>query len=237
MGVVVSLCADDVGVALLTTLRAELGGEAGLEVVGEAADGREAIELLTPQARAQGVQLVDRLAAPVMVQADEQRLRQVLLNIGSNGIKYNRSGGQVRWSLEDAGPARIALVIEDDGPGLTPEQLGRLFLEFTQADESTTRRYGGTGLGLSISQRLAELMGGRIIVDSQPGAGSVFTVRLPVEIVQRTREAVGRDFILIYRLSMIDLVPGGSSSLNEPQADSATRSVTPARFSTSILAR
>ena len=140
--------------------------------------GREAIELLTPQARAQGVQLVDRLAAPVMVQADEQRLRQVLLNIGSNGIKYNRAGGQVRWSLEQAAPGRAALVIEDDGPGLTREQLGRLFQPFERLGKETSG-IEGTGLGLIIARKLTEEMGGSLDVSSRPGMGTRVRIEMP----------------------------------------------------------
>ncbi|MFZ5520222.1 MAG: PAS domain S-box protein [Pseudomonadota bacterium] len=142
--------------------------------------GREAIELLTPQARAQDVDLVDRLAmpAPVQVQADEQRLRQVLLNIGSNGIKYNRRGGQVRWSLEGAGPDRIALVIEDDGPGLTAEQLAKLFQPFERLGKETSG-IEGTGLGLIIARKLTEEMGGSLAVSSEPGAGTRVRIEMP----------------------------------------------------------
>jgi PAS domain S-box-containing protein len=140
--------------------------------------GREAIELLTPQARAHEVQLVDQMQGPVTVQADEQRLRQVLLNIGSNGIKYNRAGGQVRWSLEPAGPARVALVIEDDGPGLTPEQLGRLFQPFERLGRETSN-IEGTGLGLIIARKLAEEMGGGLAVSSRPGHGTRVRIEMP----------------------------------------------------------
>jgi len=80
----------------------------------------------------------------------------------------------------------IVFCVHDSGIGMTPEQIERLFQPFTQADSSTTRKYGGTGLGLTISQRFCEMMGGRIDVESQPQAGSTFTIHLPVEVVDKT---------------------------------------------------
>ena len=76
--------------------------------------------------------------------------------------------------------------MHDSGIGMTPEQIERLFQPFTQADSSTTRKYGGTGLGLIISQRFCEMMGDRIDVESQPQAGSTVTIHLPVEVVDKT---------------------------------------------------
>src|SRR6516162_1631090 len=118
------------------------------------------------------------------VHADNMRLRQVLLNLLSNACKFTK-GGTVRLSTaraEEAGQHWVDFAVSDTGIGMTEEQLGRLFQEFTQADASTTRQFGGTGLGLAISRRLCRLMGGDITVTSAPGDGSTFTVRLPTEM-------------------------------------------------------
>ncbi|MBL8662838.1 MAG: response regulator, partial [Candidatus Odyssella sp.] len=123
-------------------------------------------------------------------QGDQMRLRQVLLNLLSNACKFTEKG-TVTFSLaraprNGAGAAPqsgVAFAVGDTGIGMTPEQQGRLFAEFTQADSSTTRKYGGTGLGLAISKRLVEMMGGAIQVDSAPGKGSTFKVWLPTEPV------------------------------------------------------
>jgi signal transduction histidine kinase len=119
----------------------------------------------------------------VMV-SDAMRLRQILLNLLGNAAKFTEAG-VVRlgasW-VELDGLAAVVFRVEDSGIGMTPEQMGRLFNEFTQADSSTTRKFGGTGLGLAISRRLCRLMGGDITVSSVPGQGSTFTVTLPVAL-------------------------------------------------------
>jgi adenylate cyclase len=117
------------------------------------------------------------------VRADSIRLRQILLNLLSNACKFT-NGGTVQLHVrtaEEAGQHWVDFAVSDTGIGMTEEQLGRLFQEFTQADASTTRQFGGTGLGLAISRRLCRLMGGDITVTSAPGEGSTFTVRLPRE--------------------------------------------------------
>jgi adenylate cyclase len=111
------------------------------------------------------------------VHSDATRLRQIVLNLLSNACKFTERG-EVRLRV-DREPDRITIAVGDTGIGMTAEQLGKLFQEFSQADSSTTRRYGGTGLGLAISRRLARLMGGDITVESTPGEGSAFTVHLP----------------------------------------------------------
>jgi signal transduction histidine kinase/CheY-like chemotaxis protein len=117
------------------------------------------------------------------VHADNMRLRQILLNLLSNACKFTK-GGTVRLHVglaEEAGQHWVDFAVSDTGIGMTEDQLGRLFQEFTQADASTTRQFGGTGLGLAISRRLCRLMGGDITVTSAPGEGSTFTVRLPAQ--------------------------------------------------------
>jgi adenylate cyclase len=117
------------------------------------------------------------------VHADNMRLRQILLNLLSNACKFTK-GGTVRLHIaraEEAGQHWVDFAVSDTGIGMSKEQLGRLFQEFTQAEASTSRQFGGTGLGLAISRRLCRLMGGDITVTSAPGEGSTFTVRLPTE--------------------------------------------------------
>jgi adenylate cyclase len=115
------------------------------------------------------------------LQADAMRLRQVVLNLLSNGCKFTEEGLVTLRARRERSDGRdwVVIVVEDTGIGISAEQQAQLFQHFTQADSSTTRRYGGTGLGLAISRRLCRAMGGEITVASTPGQGSVFTVRLP----------------------------------------------------------
>jgi signal transduction histidine kinase len=119
------------------------------------------------------------------------RLRQALLNLMSNANKFTERGTitvDARQGQEN-GRDWVAIAVADTGIGMTPEQVGKLFQEFSQADASTTRKYGGTGLGLAISKRFCQMMGGDITVESEPGRGSIFTIRLP-RIVKVSKEAV-----------------------------------------------
>jgi GAF domain-containing protein len=112
--------------------------------------------------------------------ADPMRLRQILLNLLSNACKFTKSG-EVALRVRKVADGRdwIELAVADNGIGMTAEQQAKLFQDFTQADSLTARRYGGTGLGLAITRKLARMMGGDVTVTSEPGRGSVFTVRLP----------------------------------------------------------
>jgi signal transduction histidine kinase len=113
--------------------------------------------------------------------SDVTRVRQVLLNLLSNASKFT-SAGRVHMRVgrfERDGTDWVRFAVQDSGIGMTPEQLGKLFQPFSQADSSTTRKYGGTGLGLAISRRFCHMMGGDIEVTSAPGQGSTFTVELP----------------------------------------------------------
>jgi signal transduction histidine kinase len=111
---------------------------------------------------------------------DPMRLRQILLNLLSNACKFTKEGQvALHGRRVSNGGAWIELSVSDTGIGMTPEQQAKLFEEFTQADATTAQRFGGTGLGLAISRKLARLMGGDVTATSEPGKGSVFTVRLP----------------------------------------------------------
>jgi signal transduction histidine kinase len=113
--------------------------------------------------------------------ADQMRLRQALLNLMSNANKFTERGTisiDARQGQEDGGDW-VTISVADTGIGMTAEQMGKLFQEFSQADVSTTRKYGGTGLGLTISKRFCQMMGGDITVESEHGCGSTFTIRLP----------------------------------------------------------
>jgi signal transduction histidine kinase len=112
--------------------------------------------------------------------ADSMRLKQILLNLLSNACKFTKEG-EVALRVRKVADGRdwVELAVADNGIGMTAEQQAKLFQDFTQADSLTARRYGGTGLGLAISRKLARMMGGDVTVTSEPGKGSVFTVRLP----------------------------------------------------------
>jgi PAS domain S-box-containing protein len=116
---------------------------------------------------------------PRRVRGDPVRLRQILSNLLSNALKFT-DAGYVRLHVDLLDGPLVRCEVEDSGPGISAEVQARLFQPFTQGDVSTTRRYGGTGLGLSICRELAELMGGRVGVHSQPGRGSRFWAELPL---------------------------------------------------------
>src|SRR5262249_39240881 len=138
---------------------------------------------LRPQVLAKGLRLdaeIDAGSQDALV-GDPTRVRQILFNLVSNAIKFTQHGGvRVRAGTLPlgGGSTRATLAVTDTGIGLGADQLARLFQPFVQADSSTTRQFGGTGLGLSIVQRLAQAMGGDVAIESAPGVGSTFTVRL-----------------------------------------------------------
>ena len=137
------------------------------------------IEMLSPSARGKGLRLECLLdpEVPVWLKGDCGRLRQVLLNLGGNAIKFTSRGEviiRVRLDRESKDSAGIRFSVEDTGIGIPAELQAGIFSPFTQADGSTTRKYGGTGLGLAISKQLVELLGGQIGIDSQPDKGSKF---------------------------------------------------------------
>jgi len=139
------------------------------------------LSMLSERSRAKGLQLDTEIdpAIPPRLRGDPLRLGQILLNFAANAIKFSERGRitiRARLIEQRATTYVVRLEVEDQGIGLTPAQQERLFQAFSQADESTTRKFGGTGLGLAISKRLAAMMGGEIGVDSKPDVGSTFWI-------------------------------------------------------------
>jgi len=139
-------------------------------------------ELLAPRAEAKKIEIAayvdERLPREVI--GDAARLRQVLLNLAGNAIKFTSTGGVALIVEPGIWPDEISFLVRDTGIGIAPEARERIFREFEQADDKIARSYGGTGLGLSISDRIVKRMGGRITLESQPGAGSTFEVSVPL---------------------------------------------------------
>jgi PAS domain S-box-containing protein len=147
-------------------------------------EGVQALLRVQAQQKRIGLSWVVEERVPRAVRGDPARLRQVLTNLVGNAVKFTERG-QVRVAVSvdenAAGGAVLRFQVEDTGIGIAPEHTSKLFESFTQADSSTTRRYGGTGLGLAISKQLVELMGGRLGFSSEPGCGSVFWFVVPLE--------------------------------------------------------
>jgi len=117
--------------------------------------------------------------------SDLTKLKQSLLNLLSNAAKFTEQGAiTLRVAREPGDPARVTFSVTDTGIGMTPEQLGRLFQAFSQAEASTSKKYGGTGLGLALTRQFCYMLGGEVSVTSKPGAGSVFTLTLPADATQ-----------------------------------------------------
>ncbi len=172
----------------------------------------EAAALLATQAARKGLEIVCRIApaVPARIESDPTRLRQILVNLLDNAVKFT-SAGKILLQVEVCPPpgpelspgelVELRFAVRDTGIGIPADRMDRLFRSFSQADSSTSRLYGGTGLGLAISRRLAEALGGRMGVESEPGQGSLFwfTIRcrvveatLPPDLASRPPEPVGR---------------------------------------------
>lgn len=152
----------------------------------------EIAALMAPVAERKGLAFIDGLAAdaPPALHGDRTRVQQILLNLVGNAVKFTDTG-HVALETFALSPQGVRFVIADTGPGLDAEQQARLFRRFEQADGArTATRYGGSGLGLSISQELAAAMGGRIAIESAPGAGTRFIVELPLPHADMTSMAM-----------------------------------------------
>lgn len=163
----------------------------------------DVVALMRPRITARGVQLsvTHDPDAPRFLVIDPTRIRQILLNLVGNAIKFTHEGRiEVRtWFTRDAlagdnARGSLHIAVRDTGIGIRPEHIGRLFEPFMQADESMSRRFGGTGLGLPVSLRLAHLMDGDILVESEPGVGSTFTLVVRAEPCTEPAASVPKQF-------------------------------------------
>jgi len=147
------------------------------------------VELLAPRAQGKGLEIAASIAesVPQWVIGDPARLRQVLINLAGNGVKFTDSGG---IGVSVSGPSKgiIDVAVEDTGPGVAESRRAAIFEDFEQADGSSTRRHEGTGLGLAISKRIVERMGGTLRLDCPPSGGSVFHFSVPVPACRESDE-------------------------------------------------
>ncbi|MGV3479465.1 MAG: response regulator [Sphingobium sp.] len=201
--------------------------EAGkLELESRQFDMRTSLEnqlhLVDADARARSVtvrSIIDN-AVPARLVGDELRFNQVILNLVSNAIKFSENGTvtvSVGTSAQIGNAVTLEVSVRDTGIGMTPEQQASLFNSFTQADSSTTRRFGGTGLGLAISKQIVELMGGSIAVESRLGEGSVFsfTVEMVVGDASATPAMLPTQTIAALRVLIADDNPASRQILEE----------------------
>jgi PAS domain S-box-containing protein len=136
-----------------------------------------------PLAQKKNIKVFTRVSSELdVVTLDQQKFKQVLFNLLSNALKFTDEGGQVEIKTEPNGAGHFRLLVKDTGIGIRPEDLQRLFREFEQIESGTSRRYEGTGLGLALSRKIVELQGGTIMVESEIGKGSAFSVTLPLVI-------------------------------------------------------
>ena len=146
-----------------------------------------------PAASSRNVTIHNRIdfSLPVWIRSDPTRIQQILMNLLSNAVKFSARDdgrhGEVFLYAEPHGDDKICIRVVDDGIGMDQETIAKLYSAFDQADSSTTRRFGGTGLGLAITKRLVDMFGGEIIVESDPGIGTSFTVILPYEQPEASR--------------------------------------------------
>jgi PAS domain S-box-containing protein len=164
---------------------------------------RDLGQMLAPQAAAKGIELIVQCTAavPRIVKGDASRLRQILTNLLGNSIKFTETGHvelKVFCTEQSSDRVRLRCTVQDTGIGIEPAALEHLFTPFTQADASTTRRFGGTGLGLSIARRFVELMGGEIGVSSTVTVGSTFWIEIPLRIAHDIDGTLGERGLRIF---------------------------------------
>ena len=178
----------------------------------------EALDLLAPGAGEKGVDLAYMIepGVPATILADATRLRQILVNLLSNAIKFTHHGEvvvTVSSTPLGANEYRLDFAVRDTGIGIPPERIDDIFASFTQVDASTTRKYGGTGLGLAISRRLAEMMGGSLVAESEVGRGSTFLLSVQAEAFgEQLAEDVLRDRSLPVRGRRILIVDDNATN-------------------------
>jgi two-component system, cell cycle sensor histidine kinase PleC len=176
---------------ILTFSRVEAGKEpVHVEEVVASALVRDVEEMFMPQALRKGIALEMTIPEePVTLRTDATKLRQILINLIGNALKFTDEGS-VSMEMTMSGN-QAHFVIRDTGPGIEPIHLERIFDPFTQLDQSLRRTKGGTGLGLPVSRRLAHLLGGDLQVHSAPGEGATFSLCVPVELVVPPQDANG----------------------------------------------
>lgn len=184
---------------------------------------QETVDILALKAFEKGLELICDLDPnlPLQIQGDPVRWRQIIINLLGNAIKFTEKGEVVIVARKELvpkatshplipsldsehTPQNLMITITDTGIGIPREKLDHIFLRFTQADSSTTRNYGGTGLGLTIAKHLAEMMGGSLKAESEPGKGSRFTVLLPLEVLEDQPAVVRHKRPGLGRLLVVD---------------------------------
>lgn len=174
----------------------------------------ETIDILTVKAFEKNLEMICYVepGIPSQFNGDPVRIRQVLVNLLGNAIKFTQ-GGEILVSLKKRGDIYlrnrkkyldVELSVKDTGIGISKEKLAKIFESFTQADSSTTRKYGGTGLGLTISKSIAELMHGTLSVESETGKGSTFTMILPLEIINGNPQVSSKHNLPLKRVLIVD---------------------------------
>jgi len=170
--------------------------EAGkLELAEEPFDLHQLVRSVTamfePQAKQKGIRVESNIEpdVPFALIGDPQHLKQVLINLIGNAVKFTEEGKvltHVALHFDKTGNAMLRIIIRDSGIGISSEAQGKIFDQFTQADNSVTRRYGGSGLGTTISKQLIDLMGGKIDLQSKEGKGSTFTITIPYKVQKKS---------------------------------------------------
>lgn len=174
----------------------------------------ETIDILTVKAFEKKLEMLYRVDKdiPSQLLGDPVRIRQIMVNLLGNAIKFTREGeilvsvqkhGDIYWK-DDKRYQNFVIQVKDTGIGIAKEKLQKIFESFTQADNSTTRKYGGTGLGLAISKSLAELMNGHLTVESDPGRGSIFALHLPIEVANEQPEILLPEKPLLNKVLVVD---------------------------------